>query len=128
MGDVVIFETAQHMDNRVGLADIGQELVAQPFTLGRATHQTRNVHERQLRFDDLGRPADLRDRLQPGIGHGHAPLIRFDGAEGIVRRLRRLRLGQRVEQGGLAHIGKTDDTTTKTHLTAFEDRKDWRAR
>ena len=119
MGDVVILETAQHMDDGVGFADIGQELVDQPFALGRAPHQAGNVDKRQLRLDDLLRPANLRDRLQPGVRHSHAPLVRFDRAEGIIRRLRRLRFGQRIEQGGLAHIGKPDDTATKTHLTAF---------
>ena len=127
MRDVVILEAAQNMDDRVNFADIGEELVAQPLPLGRAAHQAGNVDEAQLRFDDLGAAADPGDGLQPIVGHRHAALIGFDRAEGIVRRLRRLRFGERIEQGGLAHIGKADDTATKTHLNALYDRCDGRA-
>ena len=48
--------------------------------------------------------ADLRLTLR----HGDHARVRLDGAEGIVRGLR-ARLGDRVEQGGLAHVGQTDD-------------------
>ena len=33
MGDVVVFEAAQHVDHGIDFADIGQELVAQTFAL-----------------------------------------------------------------------------------------------
>ena len=46
MGDVGIFKTAHHMRDRVDLADVGEKLVAEAFTLGGAAHQTRNVHKR----------------------------------------------------------------------------------
>ena len=127
MGDVVILETAQDMHDGIDFADIGEELVAEAFALGRAAHQTRNIDEAELRFDDLGAAADLGDGLKPIVGHRDAAFIGFDGAEGIIRRLRRLCFGERIEQGGLAHIGKTDDTATKTHLTALLDRCDGRA-
>jgi hypothetical protein len=115
MLDVVIFETAQHMDDGVNLTDIGEELVAQPFTLGRAAHEARNVDKAQLRLDNLLAAANLRDHMQPRIGHRDCADIGLDRAKGIIRRLRRLRLGQRVEQGGLAHIGQPDNTAFETH-------------
>ena len=106
MGDVVILETAQHMRHRVHFADIGQELVAQPFALGRAAHQPGNVDEGDAGGNDLGRTGDLGQRVQPRIGHRHIADIGLDGAEGIIGRLRRRRLGEGVEQGGLADIGQ----------------------
>ena len=44
--------------------------------------------------------------VEPRIGHRDLADIRLDGAERIVRRLRRRRLGQRVEQRRLADIGQ----------------------
>ena len=49
MGDVVILETAQHMGDGIDLADIGEELVAQPFALRGAAHQARDVDEGDAR-------------------------------------------------------------------------------
>ena len=59
--------------------------------------------------------AILRQRVQPRIGHRHIADIGLDGAEGIIGRLRRRRLGQRVEQGGLADIGQADDAAFESH-------------
>ena len=41
--------------------------------------------------------------------------IGLNRAEWIIGCLRGCRLGQRVEQGGLAHIGKTHNTAFETH-------------
>lgn len=53
MGNVVILEAAQHMHDGVDLADVGEELVAQPFALRGAAHQTGNVDEGDAGRDDL---------------------------------------------------------------------------
>ena len=53
MLDVVILEAAQHMDDRVDLADVAEELVAEPFALRRAAHQAGDVDEGELGRDDL---------------------------------------------------------------------------
>jgi hypothetical protein len=60
MGDVAILEAAQHMDDRVHLADVRQELVAQALALGGAAHQPGDVHEFEAGRDDLLAFADLR--------------------------------------------------------------------
>ena len=44
------------MDDGVDLADVGEELVAEAFALGRAAHQAGDVDERELGLDFL---ADL---------------------------------------------------------------------
>ena len=92
MGDVAVFKAAQHMDDGVGFADIGQELVAQALALRRAAHQTGNVDEFQLGGNKLARFGHLRQFFQPMIGNGHPAHIGFDGAERIVGRLCRRRL------------------------------------
>ena len=99
MLDIVILEAAQDMDDRVDLADIAEELVAEAFALGRALHQSGDVDKGQLRFDDLGAAGNFRDLVEPWIGHSNLTDIGLDRAERIVRRLRRLRFGQRIEQG-----------------------------
>ncbi len=98
MGDVVVLEAAQHMRHGIDFADIGQELVAQAFALGGAAHQAGDVDEGDAGRNDLASTGDLGQHFQPRIGHGHVADIGLDGAEGIIRRLRRRRLRQRVEQ------------------------------
>ena len=53
--------------------------------------------------------------VEPRIGHRDLADIRLDGAERIIRRLRRRRLGQRVEQRRFADIGQSDDTAFESH-------------
>ena len=45
MGDIAAFETAQHMDDGIDLADMRQKLIAQPFAARRAAHQTRRYRQ-----------------------------------------------------------------------------------
>ena len=59
--------------------------------------------------------ADLGDGLQPVVGYGHAAFIGLDRAEGIVRRLRSLRFGQRIEKGGFSDVGQANDAAFETH-------------
>ena len=115
MLDVVVLEAAQHVDNGIDLADVAEELVAEPFALARAFHQPGNVDELELRRHDLGRLGDSGDLVEARIGHLHAADVRLDRAERIVRRLRGLRLGQGVEQRRLADVRQADDPAAETH-------------
>ncbi len=115
MGDVVILEAAQHMDDGVDLADVGEELVAEPFALGGAAHQAGDVDEADAGRDDLLRLGDRGDLLQARIGHRHLAGVRLDGAERIVGGLRRRRPGQGVEERRLADVGQADDAAFETH-------------
>ena len=47
MRDIVILEAAQHVDDRIHLADVGEELVAQALALAGAAHQAGDIHEFQ---------------------------------------------------------------------------------
>ena len=101
--DVGVFEAAHHVRDRVGLADVRQELVAQALALRRAGHQARDVDEFHRGGHDLLGLDDLRQRVEPRIRHRHDAHVRIDGAERIVLR-RDLRARQRVEQRGLADV------------------------
>ena len=69
-------------------------------------------------FADLPIAASV---VEARIRHRHAADIRLDGAERVVRRLRRRGRGQRVEQRGLAHVRQPDDAAVETHPTYLSD-------
>jgi tRNA/rRNA methyltransferase len=115
MGDVAILEAAQDMGDGVDLADIGEELVAEPLSLRRAAHQPRDVDKSQPRRDGLLRLRDGGQPVEPGVGNRHLADIRLDGAEGKIGRLRGGGARQRVEKRRLADIGQPDDAASETH-------------
>ena len=94
MGDVVILETAHDMGDGVAFADIGEELVAEPFAFRGAAHEAGDIDEGEPRRDDFLGTGDASQTLEARVGHRHIADIRLDGAERIIRRLRRRRLRQ----------------------------------
>ncbi len=106
---VVVLEAANHVHDRVDLADVGEELVAEAFALGRALDQAGDVDELHRRgngalgVDQLG---DLADAVIRDLDHAG---VRLDGGEGIVGD-ERARRGQRIEERGFPDVGKADDT------------------
>ena len=92
MGDIVILEASQDMDDGVHLADVGVELVAEALAFRCPAHEAGNVDEGDARRDDLLRPGDRGDLLQPRVRDGDLSGVGFYGAEGIVGGLRRRRL------------------------------------
>ena len=115
MDDIGILEAAHHMGDGIDLADIGEKLVAEAFTLRGAAHETRNIDEGEARGDDLSRFRNGCERAEPFVRHGDLADIGLDGAEGVVRRLSRGRLRQRVEEGRLADIRQADDAAFEAH-------------
>ena len=118
MGDVAIDETAHDMGDGVAFADIGQELVAEALTLRSAANQAGDVDEGETRRDDFLGAGDFGQHVKARIGHGDVADIGLDGAEGIIGRLGRGRLRQRVEQGRFADIGQADNAAFETHGNA----------
>ena len=111
---VVVFKAAHHIHNRIGLADVGQKLVAQTFAGAGPGHQTSNVdklHDGGHDAFGLHNGGQLR---QAQIGHLNHAHIGFDGAKRVVFS-RDAGLGQGIEQGGLADIGQADDAAFQTH-------------
>jgi hypothetical protein len=106
--DRVVVMGADDVHDRVGLADVGQELVAEPLALAGAGHQPSDVMERDAVPHDLRRPDGVGDPLEPGIADRHDGDVRLDRGERVVRCLG-ARLGERVEERRLACVGHADD-------------------
>ena len=115
MGNVVVLETAHHMHDGVHLADGGEELVAEPLAFGGAAHQAGDVHEGDAGRDDLFRLRQRAELFQARIRHRDLADIRLDGAERIIRRLRRRRLRERIKERRLADIRQADDAAFESH-------------
>ena len=98
MDHVRALETAHDVRDRIHLADVGEELVAETFAFGCPGDQAGDVDELDGRRDDLLRVCDCGQLLEPRIWHRHDPYVRVDGAERVVLR-GDLRAGERVEQG-----------------------------
>ena len=115
--DVVVVEGAHHLADGVGLANGRQELVAQALPLRRAADEPCDVHEGHGRRHHRSAVVEIRQLLQPRVGHGHHAHVGLNGGEGVVRR-QHLVVGERVEERGLAHIGQPDDADRKAHAAA----------
>ena len=98
------------MDDRIHFPDVGQKLVPQPFALAGSLHQAGNVHKFHPRGDDLLGLGQITEHLQPFIGHGNHADVGFNGAEGKVGGFRFSVGNQGIKQGGLAHVGQSDDS------------------
>src|SRR5471030_1706622 len=102
------------MRDGVGLANIGEELVAKALALGSAGHQSGDVDEFDRRRNHF---LGLRDRGKPRqarIGYFDNADVGFDGAERIIL-CGDAGFGERVEQGGFADVGQADDAAFETH-------------
>ena len=121
MGDLVVFETAHHVRDGVDLANIAEELIAQPLPFGGAANETRNIDKCQPRRHDRRRFRERRKSFQPLIGHCHFTDIRLNGAKWIIGSLRRRGFRQRVEEGRFADIRQADDAAFKTHDSSVTD-------
>jgi hypothetical protein len=112
--DVRIGEATDDLGDRVRLPDVGEELVAESLSLAGAADDSRDVDERHDGRDDPLAVEDVGESLQPRIGEAHDPDVRLDRRERVVRR-DDLAAGQRVEEGGLADVGETDDADGESH-------------
>ena len=99
---------ADDVQQRVGLADVGQELVAEALALVRAGDEPRDVVEVDRVRDDVRGLHGLGHRLEPRVVDRHHGDVRLDRRERVVRGLRP-GAGERVEQRGLARVRHADD-------------------
>ena len=130
MGDVAILEATQHMDDRVGLADIGKKLIAETLALGGASDQTGDVDEADPGRDERSWFGNLGDRVEAWVGNRYFAGIRLNRAERIISRLRGSGPCQRVEEGRFADIRQADNSAFKAHgkknlLLASTDEWNW---
>ena len=106
---VGVVEHAHDLADRVRLADVGEELVAQPRALGRALDDARDVHERH-RGGHGARPSEnsFASTSRRGSGSGDDADVGLDRRERVVGG-EHVVAGQGVEQGRLADVGQPDD-------------------
>src|SRR3546814_8949327 len=71
---------AEHVDEVVDLADVGEKLVAEALALGGAAHESGDVDELQHRRNRLCGLGDRRQLVEARVGHRHAPDVGLDGA------------------------------------------------
>ena len=101
--DVRVFKAADHMQDGIHLADVGQELVAKAFTLAGTADDARNVHKADDGRQDLLALDVVAQDSEPLVRHGDHSDVRFDGAERVVRSLDSCR-GECVEKSALSDI------------------------
>ena len=121
MGDGVVVEAAQHVDDRIGVSDRAEELVAQPFAVRRAAHEAGDVDHLERRRDDLAR-ARARDRVEgvePRVAHIGDAVHGLGGRE-HVRGDGRAAAGEGVEERRLAAVRQSDegDLDARHQITA----------
>ena len=92
VGDVVVVEAAEHVQDGIRLADVGEELVAQSFTLAGSLDESGDVDDFHRRGDDSSRVDQFGEFVQPLVGDGDDADVGLNGAEGEVGSLR-LRVG-----------------------------------
>ena len=115
--DVGILVDAHDVDDRVGLADVGQELVAQPLAAVRARDQAGDVVEGDRVGHDLGRLDRGGDLVEAFVDDRDDGDVGLDRRERVVGRLRG-HAGQRAEQRGFARVGHADDPDLHARVSA----------
>ena len=106
--DVIVFKNADDFTDGIGLTDGGQELVAESFAFAGAAHDAGDVDKVDGGRQDALGTEDLGENRQSRVGDRDHAHVWFDRGEGVVRR-QNVVLGESVKEGGLAHIGKSDD-------------------
>ena len=107
--NVRVLEAAHHVDERVHLADVAEELVAEALAVGGAFHQAGDVHELKGRRDERADLGDLAELRQARVRHTDDAEVGFDGAERVILRRGLVRAGDGVEERGFPYVRKTDD-------------------
>ncbi len=106
---VLIIKASQHVNQRIGLLHIGQELVAHAFavagTFGQAG-QIHNLHRGRYHFVGRQKPVEF---VQPRVGHIHHANVRFDSTESIAGAFG-FGVRHTIKNGGLPRIGQTDNS------------------
>ena len=114
MGHALALEAPDHMGDRVDLADLAEEPVAQSFTFVGVLDETGDIDELDGRGGDFLGLDQIGKRGEARVGHRHDADVRLDCAEGI-------RLGSHgqgsegVEYSRFAGVRQTDDAAGETH-------------
>ena len=74
--NIGVLEATDHLDNRVYLADVAEELVTETLAGARPFHESRDIHELDRGRDDLLRVREFGERFEAGIGNGNDAEVR----------------------------------------------------
>ena len=110
MSDVVVVETAEHMDDGVSLTDVAEEFVSQSLALAGALHESGDVYNLACCRHDASRVYNLGELGESLVGHGNHAHVRFYRTEREVCSLC-LCARKAVEKSGLSHVWESHDTT-----------------
>ncbi len=114
MHHVVVFEAANDVRDGIDLTNMPEELVPQPLASTCPLDQTGDVDKLHGRRQN---PFGVHDRgqgVETRVGDIDDPNVRLNGAEGVVGRFG-AGGGDGIEDGRLAHVGKTDDAAFEAH-------------
>ena len=115
---VAVVEAAEHMQDGVALADVGQELVAKAFAPAGSAHQAGNVHDVHRGGDGTLGLAYLGEHVQTAVGNVGASEVGLNGTEREVGGLRPSGT-YTVEKSGFAHVRQPHDSAFQTHIFKF---------
>ena len=108
--DVVVFEAADDLDDGVGFADVGEELVAEAGAFGCAFDESGDVDEFDGGGDEFLGSGDFGEDGEARVRDHDDPDVGVDGAERIVRRLRFAGAGYRVEECRFSDVWQSYDS------------------
>ena len=117
MHHVGIVEAAHHVHYGVHLADVGQELVAQPLALACPSYQPGNVYKFDGGVDGAMHTDQLAQLFQAHVRYRDNGAVRLNRGEGIVGHNRLLCLCQCIKKRTFAHVGQADEADVKRHLS-----------
>ena len=103
MHHVGVLEAANHVHQRIHLANLRQELVPQSLAFARPFHQAGNVSDFQRTWRHLFRAEDFNQLAEARVRHRRDPDVGLHGGEGIIGRHGSCS-NQRVKHRGLSHI------------------------
>ena len=114
MDNIVISKTPCNMSNGVCFADMAEEFVPEPLSIGGASNEACDIYELDHGGDGALRIDDLREYGESWIGNRCYPRIRVDRGERIVLSWD-LATGERVEQRRLTDVRQPNDAAGDSH-------------
>ena len=84
VGDIVVVEAAQHVDDGVCFTNVSQELVAQSLALAGAFYQSGDVYNLACGGHNAARMHDFGKLGEPLVGHGNHAHVRLNSTKGEI--------------------------------------------
>jgi len=116
--DIFVVKAAHDLDDGVGLADVSEKLVTEPFSLGRSADQAGDIDKFDRRGNYLFGFNDLCERLKTLVRDGDDADVWLDRGERIICGKSSLLRRECVKQSGLSNVGQANNSGLK-HKLAF---------